>query len=301
MNKQQEITLVPARAVFLQENTLKTDSKTVAEVFGKQHKNVLQAVEALDCSAEFLAANFSAATFDNRGKQYRYYEMTQNGFMFLVMGFTGSQAASIKEAYIKRFDELGETAKAQGHASLPTEHIELQKAHIDLQAKYIELLESRPTRQTASKYTPVDALVRPPRQFNEADYTYCTAATLQELVVQSFPESVVRNLIVHTLSGCVSAYANQPTTIHMVMLMRTVNTLLPKRTVPRLLAAGFADPSDDYPHYAPYTQVYAHEFLRFLDQVVFTKAGMRQAEKSLKLRGQYNLLPLPERLEGFDN
>lgn len=34
--------------------------------------------------------------------------MTKNGFMFLVMGFTGEKAAAIKEAYINAFDWMHE-------------------------------------------------------------------------------------------------------------------------------------------------------------------------------------------------
>ncbi|HGJ5890835.1 MAG TPA: Rha family transcriptional regulator [Arsenophonus apicola] len=34
------------------------------------------------------------------------YEMTKNGFIFLVMGFTGKKAAQFKEAYIAEFDKM---------------------------------------------------------------------------------------------------------------------------------------------------------------------------------------------------
>jgi hypothetical protein len=36
----------------------------------------------------------------------RTIDMTKDGFTFLVMGFTGRKAASFKEAYIARFNEM---------------------------------------------------------------------------------------------------------------------------------------------------------------------------------------------------
>ena len=34
--------------------------------------------------------------------------MTKDGFMFLVMGFTGKRAAAVKEAYINAFNQMAE-------------------------------------------------------------------------------------------------------------------------------------------------------------------------------------------------
>ncbi|OAH95758.1 hypothetical protein AZH52_01600 [Proteus mirabilis] len=35
-----------------------------------------------------------------------FFQMTKNGFVFLVMGFTGKKAAQFKEAYISEFDRM---------------------------------------------------------------------------------------------------------------------------------------------------------------------------------------------------
>lgn len=48
-------------AVFIQNDQIKTDSLKVAEIFGKQHKNVLQKLEPLDCSPDFSELNFKPA------------------------------------------------------------------------------------------------------------------------------------------------------------------------------------------------------------------------------------------------
>lgn len=90
-----------------------TTSFKVAEFFGREHKNVLQSIRRLDCSDEFLTANFSAVKYQHRGNEYDAYEMTKNGFMFLVMGFTGKKAARIKEAYINAFDWMADQLQQQ--------------------------------------------------------------------------------------------------------------------------------------------------------------------------------------------
>lgn len=90
-----------------------TTSMKVAEFFGKQHKHVLEKIRRLDCSDEFLTANFSTVKFNHRGNEYEAYEMTKNGFIFLVMGFTGKKAARIKEAYINAFDWMTEQLQQQ--------------------------------------------------------------------------------------------------------------------------------------------------------------------------------------------
>ncbi len=79
----------------------------VAKFFGKLHKDVLRAIRNLDCSDGFRERNFTLC-FENsdlqNGKPNSFYQMTKNGFMFLVMGFTGRKAAQLKEAYINAFD-----------------------------------------------------------------------------------------------------------------------------------------------------------------------------------------------------
>jgi Rha family phage regulatory protein len=83
-----------------------TTSQQVAQAFGKQHHHVMQKLGALDCSDQFLTSNFSRVKFEHRGNAYEAYEMTKDGFMFLVMGFTGKSAAAIKEGYIAAFNEM---------------------------------------------------------------------------------------------------------------------------------------------------------------------------------------------------
>lgn len=98
-----------------------TTSVNVAEVFGKQHKNVLQDIRNLDCSEEFTRLNFQPCEYtDPTGRKLPMYTMTRDGFTFLVMGYRGKKAAQFKEAYIKAFNrmekELASWRKTRGLA-----------------------------------------------------------------------------------------------------------------------------------------------------------------------------------------
>ncbi|MGZ5030531.1 MAG: Rha family transcriptional regulator [Methylobacter sp.] len=86
---------------------IKTTSLKIAEHFGKQHYRVLRAIESLDCSPEFNAANFGVVEYiDAKGEKRPAYEITRDGFTFLAMGFTGKEAAKWKEAYINAFNAM---------------------------------------------------------------------------------------------------------------------------------------------------------------------------------------------------
>ncbi|HAU3362130.1 TPA: transcriptional regulator [Salmonella enterica subsp. salamae] len=104
-----EVTIENGRAV--------TTSVAIAEYFRKRHDNVIQKIKLLDCSPEFSALNFKDAEYtDEQGKKRPSYQITKNGFVFLVMGFTGKKAAAFKEAYIAEFDRMeNELLRKTGH------------------------------------------------------------------------------------------------------------------------------------------------------------------------------------------
>lgn len=84
-----------------------TTSVAIAEFFRKMHKDVLKKIDNLECSTEFSERNFAPAEYtDAKGEKRPAYQITKNGFVFLVMGFTGKKAAAFKEAYIAEFDRM---------------------------------------------------------------------------------------------------------------------------------------------------------------------------------------------------
>ena len=93
-------------ALTVQDGKVTASSRDIAKKFGKQHDNVLRAIQNLDCSPEFKSLNFEGLKYQYRGQEFPYYEMTRDGFSFLCMGFTGKKAAIWKEAYIAAFNAM---------------------------------------------------------------------------------------------------------------------------------------------------------------------------------------------------
>ena len=94
-----------------------TTSVIVAKKFGREHRNVMQSIDNLDCSAEFRELNFQRTTYKSvQGHDKPMSLMTRDGFTFLCMGFTGDKAAKWKEAYIKAFNMMEDRLTKQNEA-----------------------------------------------------------------------------------------------------------------------------------------------------------------------------------------
>ncbi|WP_413828559.1 Rha family transcriptional regulator [Methanobrevibacter sp. UBA46] len=99
------------------------NSKDIAEHFGKQHAEVIYAIEGRQDLSGKIKNNglipqliedgisqvekyFIKTTYIMRGKEYPQYELTRDGFSLLVMGFTGKKALEWKLKYIAAFNEM---------------------------------------------------------------------------------------------------------------------------------------------------------------------------------------------------
>ena len=99
-----------------------TTSRAVAEQFGKQHKNVIQAIEGLRTTLDetedgraFNRLNFQPVTLpDGKGEKRPAYLLTRDGFTLLAMGFTGAKAVQFKVAYINAFNRMERFIKGGG-------------------------------------------------------------------------------------------------------------------------------------------------------------------------------------------
>jgi Rha family phage regulatory protein len=86
---------------------LTTTSKVIADVFGKVHRNITRDISELECSNEFRLRNFEQSYYTSpQNKKIKCYNITEDGFYFLCMGFTGKKAAKWKEAFIAEFKRL---------------------------------------------------------------------------------------------------------------------------------------------------------------------------------------------------
>lgn len=126
--------------VIMHDRKAVTTSVLVAEVFNKQHKDVLEAIRGLISSAEnsallgsyFLASDYKASN----GKTNPMYYMNRDGFTLLAVGFTGKKALQFKISYINAFNSMEEQIKT-GYV-IPGSYAEALK----LAAKQAEQIES---------------------------------------------------------------------------------------------------------------------------------------------------------------
>lgn len=86
----------------------------IAEHFGKQHKDVLRAIQSLELPSDFGQRNFTPSSYVNeQNKMQPMYNITRDGFTLLVMGFTGKKAMEWKVRYIEAFNQMEAELKRQ--------------------------------------------------------------------------------------------------------------------------------------------------------------------------------------------
>lgn len=103
--------------VIMKDQQAVTTSLQVAEGFEKQHKHVIEAIEAKIQSAENSAhykTMFAEGVYqDSRNRTQKIYYMNRDGFAFIAFGFTGSKADEFKLKYIEAFNQMENHIKHQ--------------------------------------------------------------------------------------------------------------------------------------------------------------------------------------------
>jgi len=103
-----------------------TTSLEVAKFFGKRHDHVLRDIDALlsQLPENSLQPNFGETYQEQETplgvKQIRVFIIYRDGFMLLVMGYTGKKALGMKLAYIEAFNRMEAELAARQHAAIPT-------------------------------------------------------------------------------------------------------------------------------------------------------------------------------------
>lgn len=101
--------------VRINSNQVVTDSRSVAEHFGKQHNHVMRDIKNLLEGVSKIGQTpmFHETTYVNEqnGQPYPMYLMNRDGFSLLVMGFTGAKALEWKVKYINAFNAMEKTIK----------------------------------------------------------------------------------------------------------------------------------------------------------------------------------------------
>ena len=127
-----------------------TSSLKVAEVFEKQHKDVLRDIRELKTtvdknleSADLRSVDLSMFQEDfyevsNNNRKYPMFNMNKDGFVLLVMGYTTKRATQFKLQYIAQFNKMEKLIKQQTEPSLPQDYA----TALEQLAKQVRLNES---------------------------------------------------------------------------------------------------------------------------------------------------------------
>ena len=119
-------------------------SRVVAYDFDKQHHHVTQASENLISENSLLKNMFIESTYEtDRGRTYKEYLLTRDGFSLLVMGFTGKEALQWKLQYIEAFNKMEEQIKQQNN---PYAHLSPELQSIIMLDQKQQMLEQNQTK-----------------------------------------------------------------------------------------------------------------------------------------------------------
>lgn len=102
--------------VTVYSHQLVTDSRQVAEHFGKRHDHVMRDINSLvkglpkngDTQRMFFKASY---TNEQNMQTYPMYYMNRDGFSLLVMGFTGAKALEWKLKFLEAFNAMEKAIK----------------------------------------------------------------------------------------------------------------------------------------------------------------------------------------------
>ena len=124
---------------------------------------MLRSIKLLKCSKDFNARNFASVEYkDQKGEKRTYYDMTQDGWMFLVMGFTGEEAFSWKLRYIEAFNRMEAFIKErQSSEWLLTrkQGMLIRRSETDTIADLIEYAEAQGSRNMRSRAYIADSML----------------------------------------------------------------------------------------------------------------------------------------------
>lgn len=101
--------------VKIENNQAVVSSRSIAEHFEKQHKDVLRSIKNLLAGDERKIAPmfYESTALDSYGRKQKIYLMNRDGFTLLAMGFTGKKALDWKVKYIEAFNKMEKQLAAQ--------------------------------------------------------------------------------------------------------------------------------------------------------------------------------------------
>ena len=127
-------------------------SRDIARVFEKEHRRVLQDVRSIaENDPVWGLHNFVQSAYTNeQNKSQPEYLITRDGFILLVMGYTGEKAMRFKKAYIAAFNEMESRFAPRNYkeALLALVAAEEKKEALEVQNKVLQLTSDKYEGQT---------------------------------------------------------------------------------------------------------------------------------------------------------
>ena len=182
--------------VYLKNEEAMTDSLSVAEHFRKRHSHVIAKIEEIieNEPAENSARCFVKSKYkDAKGEWRKKYLMNRDGFVFLVMGFTGKKANEWKWSYIHAFNSMEDVIRERSTSAWieTREYGKLtRKAETDTLKKLVELAKEQGSEHSEMLYLTYSKLANKMAGITNRDEA--TVKQLNEL-------SLVENIILHVI------------------------------------------------------------------------------------------------------
>lgn len=140
--------------VKVEDNQIVTDSRSVAEHFGKRHDNVMVTIGGILKNKETQQMFYKTTYVNEQNNQtYPMYLMNRDGFSLLVMGFTGAKALEWKLRYIQAFNEMEEQLANKNTLAIPKDYPSALRALADeYEAKQKLLTENKVMKPKAEYF-----------------------------------------------------------------------------------------------------------------------------------------------------
>lgn len=122
-----------------------TTSLKVAEVFSKNHRDVMRSIKNLTAQNCAVGKMFVESTYVNQqGHEQPMYYMNRDGFTLLAMGFTGRDAMKFKLEYIEAFNRMDELIRNENNLpQTPEEQLQLTMVVTNRLVKRVGKVEAR--------------------------------------------------------------------------------------------------------------------------------------------------------------
>lgn len=100
--------------VIMHDEKVVTTSLKVAEIFEKEHRDVMKSIRNLTAQNFAVKKMFVEESYLNsRNQQQPMFYMNRDGFTLLAMGFTGSKAMEFKLKYIEAFNKMEQIVRQE--------------------------------------------------------------------------------------------------------------------------------------------------------------------------------------------